>query len=477
MGYSPRPMAPPSSLNRRTLLIVDDDILVRRRLRTILEPHYFIEEADSAASAQIAVQKQPLDLVLLDLQLGQYRGADLLAGWKLKYPDLDIVVCSGESRVETAIQCVRNGAADFIPKPFRPEDVLWVISRVLEVRGLRNRVEKLGPLVHPHPVQLIGKSASLTELRKCMASLRGQTHLNIMILGESGTGKEVVARSLHQNEEDPNRPFVVVNMPAIPVNLVESELFGVQKGAFTDAKASRAGKFELADGGDIFLDEIGDLPAEVQPKLLRTLQEHVVERVGGQPNQRRIPFRVISATNQPLSLLMSTGRFREDLIYRLSDMVIWLAPLRERRDDIPALVEHFIQKYHRSPEPPQVASQAMDKLVQYSWPGNVRQLDSTIKRALIFNTGRVIDDIPIFDLTQFRSLGAPSASEPAAGLPDRYSTSRESLSRKRQSFESQLLSDTLRKHGGDRAAACRELGLSRATFYRKLSALRDQSQT
>lgn len=457
--------------SRPTLLIVDDDLLVRRRLTSIFESDYEIFQAATGAEATVALRKHPIQLVLLDLNLGGTSGIVYLGAWKQEFPELDIVICSGESRIEVALDCVRRGAADYLPKPIRPDDALWIVSRVLEHRSIRNKLDRLSPLICPRPVDLIGRSASVLELRKCLDSLRGQSHLNILLLGESGTGKEVVARTLHQQEGDSERPFVIVNMPAIPTSLVESELFGVEKGAFTDAKASRPGKFELADGGDIFLDEIGDLPSEVQPKLLRTLQEQVVERVGSSQRPRKVRFRTISATNQSLASLLSQGRFREDLVYRLSDMVLWLPPLRERRDDIPELAEHFLRKHCPAGNVPALSARALEQLQNYAWPGNVRQLESTLKRAMVFNRGERIDEIEIFDLNAF----APKNSrESLTHFSTGETSAASSLSEKRADFEGRALAEALRKHGGDRMAACKELGLSRATFYRKLSAMKEQ---
>jgi transcriptional regulator with PAS, ATPase and Fis domain len=311
-------------------------------------------------------------------------------------------------------------------------------------------------------VQFIGESAAMREVLEKIKLLSGQGHLNVLILGESGTGKEVIARLLHQQEQGAQRPFVIVNMPAIPSTLMESELFGVEKGAFTDAKVARAGKFEQADGGDIFLDEIGDLPLETQSKILRALQEKQIERIGSH-RSTSVQFRVISATNRPLADLMSGGEFREDLIYRLSDMVLWIPPLRDRKEDIPALANHFIQKYFRGADTaaPRLSERALQTLLAYHWPGNVRQLESTIKRALVFNRGAILDDVEIYDPAMFnpcRTADAPPAT----------------LEQQLEQYERRIIQDALRRHSGNRDAVMQELAVSRATFYRRILRLEIQ---
>lgn len=394
----------------------------------------------------------------MDLHLKEGSSLSLLQEWKTKCPETEYIVCSGEKNVESAIECIRRGAGDYVLKPFAKADLLLIVQRAIEKIQLKKQIEKLNPLVSPRPITFIGKSPAMWEVLEKVKVLRHQLHLNVLILGESGTGKEIIARLLYQQEENPERPFVVVNMPAIPATLMESELFGSEKGAFTDAKASRPGKFELADGGDIFLDEIGDLPMETQAKILRVLQEKQVERVGAS-TPRQVQFRVISATNQPLSDLMTSGRFREDLIYRLSDLVLWLPPLRDHKEDIPALVEHFIQKYTLGKSLPRISESALATLLAYHWPGNIRQLESTMKRALIFNQGPVLEKIEIYD---------PQSMNPSRNLPGDPLLDYDS---KVAQFERRVLEDAVKRHKGNKTLAMEELKLSKATFYRKLNEL------
>lgn len=450
--------------NKPEILIVDDDISLLQAVELILSPYFTIHSFTSPNEAHRLLKARTIPLVILDLHLPQGSGLDLLKQWKLDSPETEIIFCSGEQKVDKAIECLRHGASDFLSKPFKKEDLLYMVQRTFEKYDLKKRSEKLKPLLNPMPVEFIGNSPAILELLNKASLLKNNSHLNVMLLGESGTGKEILARLLHQQERDNSRPFVVVNMPAIPANLMEAELFGVERGAYTDAKQSRPGKFELADGGDIFLDEIGDLPIETQAKLLRALQEKQIERIGSN-RTRKVSFRVISATNQPLSDLMATGKFREDVIYRLSDLVLWIPPLRERKEDIPVLANYFIKKYSRSAKLPTLSSNVLDKLTQHSWPGNIRQLESTIKRALVFCNTAVIDEIEIYDPLTFNPIGRPN---PIAGPPAIEPNDFDLLTKE---FEKNLLQATLQRFQGDKNAAMSALKLPRATFYRKLSQL------
>ncbi len=450
------------------IIIIDDEPVTLSAMKMVLEANYTVHPFENPKAAEKILNERPIPLAIIDLNLAEVSGIDVLKDWKVKYPETEILICSGETRVEKAIECLRQGASDYIVKPFRKDDLLLVINRTLEKQDLKRKVEKLTPLVIPSPVDLIADSKAMQEVLEKARLLKHQLHLNVMILGESGTGKEIFARFLHQQEGHSSRPFVVVNMPAIPSSLMESELFGSEKGAFTDSKASRPGKFEVADTGDIFLDEIGDLPMETQSKILRTLQEKTVERVGS-TKARNVQFRVISATNQPLADLMSHGRFREDLMYRLSDMVLWLPPLREHKEDIPKLVEHFMKKYSYGRPIPKVSAQAMNSLTAYHWPGNIRQLESTVKRAMIFNRGMIIEKIDLIDPLMMNPLSSKVSMNSDAPMD---------LSRGYDgmvaNFEKKLLEDVIQRNGGDKMAAMQELKLPRATFYRKLTQLNVQ---
>jgi len=445
--------------HKSTVLLVDDDELLLSSLQYQLESQFAVLLATSAAPAEQILKNTAVDCVVLDLHLGDEKGELLIQKWRKNFPFLEIIVLSGQKEIKTAIDCMRSGAFDYLVKPMEPEELIVTIERAIERRKLKINLEKLEPLIRPQPVPLLGNSPALAEVIDKANLLKNKTHLNILILGESGTGKEVLARHLYQQENNNQRPFVVANMPAIPVNLLEAELFGVEKGAFTDAKFNRPGKFELADSGDIFLDEIGDLPIEMQSKILRVLQEKQVQRLGSNKT-KNLSFRTISATNQPLSEMILKGKFREDLLYRLSDVVLFLPPLRERTSDIPLLVEHFIGKHSLEKPHPTFSSNAMEQMRNYEWPGNVRQLESTVKRALAFSQGGPIDSVEIYDL---KKLG------PVTNVQNVYSSNESvDLDSQVKEFERKTIQKTLKKNGGKKTPSMKELGLTRATFYRKL---------
>lgn len=315
---------------------------------------------------------------------------------------------------------------------------------------------------------LLGNTDIMKSLREQVRRLQGKFWVNILILGESGTGKEVVARLLHQQELVSTRPFVALNMAALPTKLFESELFGVEKGAYTDATFSRAGKAELAHKGDLFLDEIGDLETESQAKLLRFLQERTIQRLGSNLT-KNVDVRVICATNKSLAHLIEHGKFRVDLLYRLADVTIYLPPLRERREDIQLLARTFFDKFrttYKLPFPKKINEAALAKLSEYHWPGNIRQLESTIKRALIFADGIEVTDIIISE-----AFDRPPVLEPSTEVEK--STS---VTIAVQKLEKELIEAAIIKHKGDCTAARDELCLTRATFYRKLKFLEIKPQ-
>lgn len=443
-------------LRKASILVVEDDHLLTLSLKNLLEPRAQLFTAETLEAAERVLEQQAIHCVLLDLHLGSQNSQKQISEWKRRYPSLEILILSGQPEIKVALECLKMGALDYLVKPFEPELLLHVVEKALERHKMKSSLEKLESLIQPLPISFVGRSTQLQELIEKIQLLKNKTQLNVLILGESGTGKEVVARLLYQQEGIPQRPFVVANMPAIPTNLLESELFGVEKGAFTDAKCSRPGKFELADTGDIFLDEIGDLPLEMQSKILRVLQERQIQRLGSHKTQS-LQLRVISATNQPLAEFIQKGKFREDLLYRLGDVVLTLPPLRKRKEDIPFLVEHFLQK-HSMGHFTRVSPAALDQLMAYEWPGNIRQLESTVKRALIFSKGAQIDQFEIYD---FQSLNGVSLAAPEAC----------SLEAQVQQLERKAFEQALHQHSNNKAKAMKALGLSKATFYRKLHEL------
>ncbi|MBI2879614.1 MAG: sigma-54-dependent Fis family transcriptional regulator, partial [Candidatus Rokubacteria bacterium] len=355
------------------ILIVDDEKAIRTALSGILEDEgYRVASAGAGTEALARVADELPELVILDIWMPDLDGLETLAELKRLHPDLAVVMISGHGTIETAVKATKLGAYDFIEKPLSLEKTLLVVARALEHarlerenRALRQRIEQ--------GYELVGDSPGIRELRRQIA-VAAPTNGRVLVYGENGVGKELVARAIHARSARRERPFVEVNCAAIPEELIESELFGHEKGAFTGAIARRRGKFELADGGTLFLDEVGDMSLKTQAKVLRVLEEQAFERVGGKETIR-VDVRVIAASNQNLADLIAQGRFREDLFYRLNVIPIEVPPLRRHKEDIPRLVEHFLRvfstEYGRRPKV--VTGEAMAYFMTYAWPGNVRE--------------------------------------------------------------------------------------------------------
>lgn len=450
------------------LVVVDDDPLDLATITSALSEEYIVHSFLNPRSAEHVLETRPIEVAVLDLRLPGNGGINTLLEWKRKFPLVETVFCSGESRVDRAMECIRRGASDYVMKPFKTDEFLMVIRSVREKRAAKIE-EALKKFADPNAAQIckpsmftefIGSSKAAERIRSQVKMLRRHDEVSIMLVGESGTGKEVVAQMIHHQENSPSRPFVTINMAALPATLVESELFGVEKGAFTDAKNARPGKFELAHRGDLFLDEMGDLSIESQAKLLRVLQDGVVQRVGG-IKSKAVRFRVIAATNRNLAEMVRDGTYREDLIFRISDVVLRLPPLRDRRSDIPELVAYFLKK-HAPTREISLTRKIHNRLLRYSWPGNVRQLESTIKRALVFNKGPRIREIDFQDNIFYAPILKPPTK------PER------ALQAKLSAYSDALIEQTAMKHIGNRQAAWKELGICRAVFYRRLAAIREK---
>lgn len=385
-------------MKKPAILVVDDDADFVALVRKGLEGEgYEIDSAGDAASAKEQIAAREYDLVLADLRLPGESGIELLGHLRENY-DTPVVIITAFGSIDSAVEAMRVGAFDYITKPVNKNDLKLVVRRALESRQLKKENRRLKKeLTEKHSFSsIVGQS---TVMRQLFATLEKvvSTDVTVLIRGESGTGKELVARAIHYNSRRKDGPFVVVNCAAIPGTLLESELFGHEKGAFTGATTQKIGKFELADGGTIFLDEIGDMSYELQSKLLRVLQGQEFERVGG--NERiRTDVRIISATHQDLLRGIQEGTFREDLYYRLNVFPIFIPPLRERKSDIPLLAEHFVRKYNErhGRAVKGLSDEALKALVAYDWPGNVRELENYIERAVVACDGEVIDvaDLP-----------------------------------------------------------------------------------
>ena len=397
---------------RPTILLIDDDHSLRRVTEfTLHEAGYrVLTAADGGEGLRLFAQENPA-LVITDIQMPGLSGYEVLKKIKELSPAALVIVITAYGTVEKAVEAMKLGAYDYLTKPFSRDELTLTVGKALAYDGLREENRKLREELTEKAdfSRLVGMSESMREVfalvRKVAAS-----EATVLIGGESGTGKELVARAIHSGSERQTGPFVAVNCAAIPRDLLESELFGHARGAFTGAIKERKGKFEQAEGGTLFLDEVGELPLDLQPKLLRALQEREIEPVGGTP--RRIDVRLVAATNRDLEAALGEGGFREDLYYRLAVIPLHLPPLRERRDDIPLLVRHFLDKHGKNP-PVTCSEAALEALSDYDWPGNVRELENAVERMLILRRG---EGIELDDLPPKIRRPRPSVAVPIAGV-------------------------------------------------------------
>jgi DNA-binding NtrC family response regulator len=443
------------------VLVVDDDPGVRESFRLILEDDYRLLEAAEGSEALDLVRRRPVDLVLLDLRLPGSDGLEILERIKAIDDQIEVILVTAAQSVRTAVAAIKLGAFDYVTKPFEEEELLALVRRAVERRALDREVVYLrSELEREHDFdELVGESPAMRQLAQLVTSV-ARSPLTVLVTGESGTGKELVARALHGQGARRQGPFVPVNVAAIAETLIESDLFGHEKGAFTGATARKVGRFELAQGGTLFLDEIASLRVDLQAKILRVLQEREIERVGG---TRRIPIdvRVVAASNTDLRRAVRAGTFREDLFYRLNVVEIAVPPLRDRRQDIPLLVDHFIRKYdrrfHRRVE--RMSPQALEVLLGHRWPGNVRELQNLVERCVALVDGPTIEveHLPL-DLVLPADGGV--AGEDALGP----------LRQAREQFERQVVLRVLARVGGNQTQAARILGLHRNSLRAKLDA-------
>jgi two-component system, NtrC family, response regulator AtoC len=368
---------------RKQVLIVDDEPNLRKILSAQLtRDGYDVLTAEDGEQGLHLLREHHIDLVITDLKMPKVDGMTLLKRALEEEPELPVVLVTAHGTIDTAVEALKRGAFDFVTKPFDKDEVRQIVAKALKTRELRGA--DATPVSAGVRFGIIGASQGIAELYAILERV-ADTPTTVLITGESGTGKELVARALHEHSGRKDKPFIKVNCAAIPKELIESELFGYERGAFTGAVASKPGRFELANGGTLFLDEIGEIPIEMQVKLLRALQESEFERVGG-IKTIRVDVRLVAATNRDLKKLIATGAFREDLFYRLNVVPIRLPALRERTSDIPLLVEHFLAKFNDrlKKKVEGVEPEAMEILVQYPWPGNIRELENVIERAVLF---------------------------------------------------------------------------------------------
>ncbi len=450
------------------VLIVDDDAASRRLLDVRLRAMGCeVFTAGDGREALAAVQQEPPALMMLDLQMPRMDGMELLRTLRRDGIELPIIVITAHGSIETAVEAMKEGAYDFLPKPFDPKHLEIVVRKALERRQLIESNQLLRETLAADAQDIIGGSASVRRAVE-MARKVAATNSTVLLLGQSGTGKEVFSHAIHRWSPRKDKPFVIVNCVALSEQLLESELFGHERGAFTGAHQTKKGKFELAHGGTVFLDEIGDMPAPLQAKLLRVLQDHTFERVGG-TRPIRADIRVIAATSRDLEKAVRDERFREDLFYRLNVVSITLPPLRERREDIPALVEHFVARYARETKKTVrgVSKEAMDLLAAHAWPGNIRELANVIERAVVLCAG---DQIEAEDLALPGSAAASPAGPPAPSVVVGE------FHQRVQEHKQALVKAALGQAGGNQTKAAELLGLQRTYLVKLLRALKIREQ-
>ena len=442
---------------KHRILVVEDEEKLRRVIELQLVSAGF--EVDQAGTAEEGLKlADRADLILTDLRLPGMDGLELIRAIRRQNAATPIVVITAFGTVESAVEAMKAGAFDFLPKPFSMDHLMAVVHKALEVRSLRDENRKLREeLVRRYSFEnIVGRSPAMQEIFATIERV-APTRATVLIAGESGTGKDLIARAIHYQSPRRDRPFVKINCTAIPENLMESELFGYEKGAFTGAVTSKPGRFELADTGTVFLDEIGDVPPNIQVKLLRVLQEREFERLGSN-RTRQIDVRVIAATNADLRAALEQGAFREDLYYRLNVVPINVPPLRERKEDIPALAEHFLRKYAAEFSSPvkAISDEALQVLLGHHWPGNVRELENVIERSLVLCSGEILKAADIRLDTAPRNSRA--AGEPL--LPEGMTL---------EEHERELIRKALERAQGNKSQAARLLGLSRNALRYRLS--------
>ena len=444
---------------RPVILVVDDDPGVRDAFRLILEDHYEVLDAPDGPQALEVLRAAQVDLVLLDIRLPEMDGIEVLERIKAIDEGLEVILVTAVKTVRTAVAAMKLGAFDYLTKPFEEDELLALCNRALEKRSLEREVTFLrGELARTRDFEeIVGTHAAMQKLFRLTEQV-ARTTATVLITGESGTGKELIARAIHRQGPRRDRPFVAVNPAAVAESLIESELFGHEKGAFTGAYQRKLGKFELAQGGTLFLDEIGTLKAELQAKLLRVLQEREIERVGG-TRPIKIDVRVIAATNVDVKQAVARGAFREDLYYRLNVVPIEVPPLRERIEDLPLLVEHFVRQYGQQfgKRVQGLSREALGALSLYRWPGNVRELQNVVERCVVLADGPQIElnDLPLDVLIPDHRIRVRKADR----LPLKDAT---------EAFEHQIVLRVLERVKGNTSEAARILGVHRNSLNRLL---------
>ncbi len=435
------------------ILIVDDEQIVRESLTNWLkEESYQVEAAENGTLALEKIRQSPFQVVLLDLKMPGMDGIQVLTELKKDFPDIEVIIMTAYGSVNTAVEAIKAGAYDYIVKPFDPEEVALLIKKILEHKNLilenillRQQLEERYEFE-----DLIGKGAAMQQVFELIRNV-APTQATVLITGESGTGKELVAKAIHAISPRRFEPFIALSCGALPDTLLESELFGYEKGAFTGAAHTKKGRFEMADGGTLFLDEVGEISLKTQIDLLRVLQEKAFRRLGG-TELIKVDVRIISATNRDLAQAITQGIFRPDLFYRLNVVGLHLPPLRERREDIPLLAKHFLRRYaiEINKKIERLAPSALELLMEYNWPGNVRELENAIERAVVISPGH---ELAAKDFT-FLQPGSGLLNEPSA--------------RNLQELEKQHIHRILEENHWNISKTAVDLGIDRVTLYNKI---------
>lgn len=449
------------------ILVVDDESNIRRMVARVLEAEgHRAREAGDGRAAIAAIEEEEPEVVLLDLAMPELDGLATLRIVRERWPELPVVMMSGRATLGDAVQATKLGAFHFIEKPLNPEAVLLTVRGALELSRARDLSRALAAeLGSGH--EMVGSSPAIREVRDLIRQV-APTDARVLITGESGTGKELAAAAIHALSNRADGPLVRVNSAAIPRDLVESEMFGHERGAFTGATERRRGRFELADGGTLFLDEVAELGLDAQAKLLRALESGVIERVGGQ-EPIEVDVRVVAATNRDLEALVAAGVFREDLFYRLNVIPIEIPPLRERLSDIPELVAHFFSRLQarHGLVPPVLAEEALERMARYSWPGNVRELANICERLTILHSGRRIGEREVAAVLP----DAPLHERAPSLVVEEPPRSPGPLAERLEAYERRLIEDALDAADGNLAEAARLLQTDRPNLYRRLKRL------
>jgi len=456
----------------RKLLIVDDDPDFLIGMRMLLGGSYAVLTASTIGEGLAVLKSEDVDLVLLDVGLGEEDGLVGIRRIHSVHPSVGVAMLSGRKDPKTVVRAMRAGAVDYLTKPVDTDELAEVVEKAVAARDAQERREELWrsqPCECDGDVTIVYRSKGMRKVIEEADKVRAHP-ANVLIVGDTGTGKELVARYINKGGNGGRRPFVAVNCAAIPEHLLESELFGHEAGAFTGANRRRIGKFEVADGGDIFLDEISTMKLDLQVKLLRVLQEKEFCRLGSN-TPIRADFRVISASNQPLAALIDSGKFRADLYYRLRVAEITIPPLCERVDDIPVLARHFLEKFAGDSGRREIADTAMARLMEHTWPGNVRELANVVQTLTMFTQGETIDETAFPPWLMGGCAGATVAGEGAGGPASQARISDATYRDYVRDAERRFIQYTLERNEGDKSKTARDLDMGRTTLYMKLREL------